>query len=133
MMDGMRISRIVSATSTLALAAALTTGCGDDQAATSIAVISPAPGAQVTVPFEVVLETSVPLGPSNQEDRHHAHIWFGDDQDTFLVVESTTQMITNAPAGEHVMHVTLHLADHTPTGAEASVTLIIANPGTADR
>lgn len=113
----------------MVLLAGMLAGCGEESD-DWIEVTSPDPGSQVTLPFEVTLDASVPLGPP-AADLHHAHIWFGDDQDTYLVVESSSVMINNAPPGEHEMHVTLHYANHTPVGPE-TVTRLFIGDGTAD-
>jgi hypothetical protein len=122
-------TRIFSAAATAAVLVGLTTACTSSDTDDWIEVNSPAADAQVSVPFEVILDASTPLGPPT-EATHHAHIWFGDDQELFLVVESNTVQISNAPAGAQTMHVSLHLADHTPVGAETSVQLMIDGDGT---
>jgi hypothetical protein len=121
-MDSLRFCRTLAAA---ALVAAMLTACGDDQGDDEwIEISSPVAGDEVTVPFEVTIEASVPLGPPS-EDVHHVHIWFGDDQSVFLVGEATTIVVDNAPNGAHTMHVALHFADHQPAGAQASLPLVI--------
>jgi hypothetical protein len=127
----MSTPRVLGAVAASMLAAGLLTGCSDDSE-DWIEVTSPEPGSQVILPFEVTLNASVPLGPP-AEEANHAHIWFGDDQDTYLVVESETVMISNAPAGEHEMHVTLHHADHTPVGPETVTRLVIGDGPPAEQ
>jgi hypothetical protein len=67
--------------------------------------------------------------------RHHAHIWFDDHADDYRVVEAPTVEITDLPAGQHVMHVSLRNANRTPTGAETQLPITVggapANPATA--
>src|SRR5690606_9485525 len=123
---GVTTPRVARVAALAVLVAGLLTGCGDDRPDDFIRVVSPAPDAVVSLPFEVTLEASVPLGPPGEED-HHAHIWFGDGQDAYLVVESETVMINNAPLGEQEMHVSLHFADHTPVGPEATIRLTISD------
>jgi hypothetical protein len=45
--------------------------------------------------------------------RHHAHIWFDDHANDYRVVEAPTVEITDLPAGQHVMHVSLRNANRT--------------------
>jgi hypothetical protein len=117
--------RRISAATALTLAALTSTvACGDEPGET-IRITSPSDGAEVTVPFQVIIDSSVPLGPPS-EDVHHVHIWFGDDQAIFLVGESDVVQVDNAPNGEQTMRVSLHHADHTPAGAEVSVSLNIS-------
>lgn len=123
-------ARVFRVAALAALVAGMLTGCSDDRPDDFIRVLSPAPDAVVSLPFEVSLEASVRLGPPGVED-HHAHIWFGEAQDSFLVVESETVMVSNAPLGEQMMHVTLHYADHTPVGPEATMRVIVSDAPTA--
>jgi hypothetical protein len=120
----MNTPRFLRAVAASALAVALTTACGDD-AAESIDIMFPAAGDRVSVPFEVTIDTSVPLGPPS-EGLHHVHLWFGDGESGFLVGESRTILVDNAPNGEHTLWISLHHADHSPAGAEIAVPLIIS-------
>jgi hypothetical protein len=120
----MNTPRFLRAAAASALAVALTTACADE-ATESIDIVSPAAGDRVNVPFEVTIDTSVPLGPPS-EGLHHVHLWFGDGQSVFLVGESPTILVDNAPNGEHMLRISLHYADHTPAGAEIAVPLIIS-------
>jgi hypothetical protein len=121
-MDNLRFGRTLAAA---VLVAAMLTACCDAQDDEWMEITSPAAGDEVTVPFEVTIETSVPLGPPS-DDVHHVHIWFGDDQSVFLVGESDTVLVDNAPNGAHTMHVTLHYADHQPAGPQVSLPLVIS-------
>jgi hypothetical protein len=108
------------------LAAALTAGCdgGSDE---SIEVISPTDGTVVELPFEVAVESSAPLG-SSEDGMHHLHLWYGDNETEYLVVESETVEIPTAPTGEQELHISLRNADHSETGAATSVRLVIQTP-----
>lgn len=103
------------------------TACSDSE---TLAIVSPTPGTEVEVPFEVTFDSSAALG-SPDEDLHHLHVWFSDDEAAYLVVESTTVEVTQAPAGEQVMHASLRNPDHTRAGVEDSVRLVIA-PGSGE-
>ncbi len=126
-------TRKIAAGAALLLAAAALAACGDDESASTggsgggmaVTVLEPAAGADVSVPFTVKLDSSVPLGPS-ESGRHHVHIWFDDDEDNYLIVESETTEISAAPTGEHVMHVSLRNANHSAAGVEANTRVVVA-------
>jgi hypothetical protein len=90
----------------------------------SVTVVEPVSGATVAVPFTVKVDSNVPLGPT-ESGKHHVHIWFDDNEAAYLVVESNTVQITDAPAGQHTMHVSLRSANHSPAGAEATTPVTI--------
>jgi hypothetical protein len=102
--------------------------CGDPDR--TVGVISPGPGDVVTVPFDVALDSNVPLGPSYVEEYYHVHIWFDDDAEAYSVIEGEVGQVTSAPEGQHEMHVSLHHADHSPAGAETSLPVEIRGGGT---
>jgi hypothetical protein len=116
--------RMLAGLTTLALVAALTTGCNSEPEQT-VAITSPAPGTAVDVPFQVTVEASVPLG-SPTDGLHHVHIWFGDELESYLVVEENVVEINYAPDGAHEMHVSLRNADHSSAGVESSIQLTIS-------
>jgi hypothetical protein len=118
------------ATVALGLVAALSTGCQGDPEE-NVQITTPAPGEVVTVPFQVTVEASVPLGAST-EGLHHVHVWFGDDLESYLVVEENVVQINYAPDGEHAMFVSLRKPDHSAAGAETSVQLVINGGSTLD-
>lgn len=117
-----------------ALMATLTACGGTDSSAggdsgLSVTVVEPVSGAAVAVPFTVKVDSSVPLGPT-ESGKHHVHIWFDDNEADYLVVESDTVQITDTPAGQHTMHVSLRNANHSPAGAEATTPVTIGGgPG----
>lgn len=141
-------SRPFAALAALGLAVALTAACGDDGGeggdsdppaaqnppATSgapeagdditLAVMTPAEGATVTVPFEVSVESSVELG-AIEDEVHHMHIWFGDTSGQPLIIESDTTMIQDAPDGETTMITQVHTFDHQPVSDQVTVPLTI--------
>ncbi|HEY8474549.1 MAG TPA: hypothetical protein VIL37_18185 [Natronosporangium sp.] len=111
---------------TLALVTGLATAC-DEEPPMSVAVTSPVSGEVVTVPFEARFEATVPLGTS-EAGLHHLHVWFGDDPNAYQVVEADAVEITIAPVGEHTMYVSLRNPDHSSTGVETSVPIVITGP-----
>jgi hypothetical protein len=124
----MDMTRRLSPVAALALVAALTTGC-DDNPPDSVTITAPSEGDVVSLPFEITLEASVTLGTSDA-GLHHVHVWFGDDLDSYFVVEGNTGQVTSAPDGAQVMHASLRNPDHTDTGAETAVQIVISGGST---
>lgn len=116
--------RKLASMATLALVVALGAGCGSEPEET-VDIVAPGAGEAVSVPFEVTVEASVPLG-SPADGLHHVHIWFGDDLESYLVVEHNVVQINYAPDGAHQMHVSLRNSDHSSAGVETSVPLTIS-------
>jgi hypothetical protein len=121
---GMEITRTLSPVVSLLMVAVLTTAC-DDEPAETLTITSPGEGDVVNLPFEITIEASVPLGTSDA-GLHHAHVWFGDDPEAYLVVEGNSAEITSAPDGAQIMYASLRNADHSDAGAETTVTIIIS-------
>jgi hypothetical protein len=104
-------------------------GAGGGSAAMTLSVREPAPNATVTMPFTVTFDSSVPLG-DEASGRHHVHLYFDDNSNDYLIVESGSVQVTKAPAGVHVMHLSLRNANHSAAGVEAQVMVTIAGaPG----
>jgi hypothetical protein len=101
---------------------------GEGEGGPSVEITEPTADASVTAPFTVTVTASDPLGPTESGQRH-VHIWFDDNEDDYLVVESDTVQITDAPAGQHTMHVSLRNANHSPAGADTEVQLTIGGSG----
>jgi hypothetical protein len=97
---------------------------GQAGAGQTIQIVEPADGATVNVPFEVVVDASVELGPTGQ-GLNHFHVWFGEAQDQPLIVESDSGTVQDAPNGEQTMWVSLQEADHTPVGDPVSITVTV--------
>lgn len=112
---------VLMATLTACSGSDSTTGDGGDL---SLSIIEPVSGATVAVPFSVRLESSAPLGPT-ESGKHHVHIWFDDNEAKYVIVESDVVQITEAPAGQHTMHVSLRNANHSPAGTEVTAPLTI--------
>jgi hypothetical protein len=113
--------RAVAATTATGLLLASAAACGDGE---TLAILSPGPGAEVKVPFEVTFDSSAALG-SPVEELHHLHVWFSEDETAYLVAESTTVEIAQAPPGEQELHASLRKPDHTRAGVETSIRLLI--------
>lgn len=144
-----RTKRTLTAAAVLGLAAALTAACaqqtdpddgtvgpGDDAPAeqpdaggdeVAVEIVGPLDGDVVAVPFDVVVETDVELGPI-EDEVHHLHLWFGDDptdQAGFELHEAEQALVENAPGGEQTMWVQVHTFDHQPASEPVSVSLTI--------
>ncbi|NUT32572.1 MAG: hypothetical protein HOV79_05795 [Hamadaea sp.] len=106
--------------------------CSDDSAGGTdqmrVAVVSPAADARVALPFTVQIDSSVPLG-DEASGLHHVHLYFDGNSDDYLIVESTTVQVAEAPAGAHTLHLSLRNANHSAAGAETEVPLTISGTG----
>lgn len=124
----MDLTRTFATATTLGLMATLAAACNTSsfasQAGLVIMAAEPAAGATVSLPFDVEIHTSVPLG-APESGLHHVHIWFGDNDTEYLSVRATDAQITDAPPGTQTMHISLRHPDHTPAGADARVPLVI--------
>jgi hypothetical protein len=116
--------RTLAAVAALMLVAALTTACDEDPPET-VEITSPSAGDVLSLPFDATFESSVPLGTSDA-GLHHLHVWFGNDEDAYQVVEGNVAEITIAPEGDQEMHVSLRNPDHSDAGVETSVTIVIS-------
>lgn len=99
-------------------------GSGSGDGGPTLTISQPAAGAAVGVPFTVQFASSVPLGDESS-GLHHVHLYFDGNSDDYLIVRSTSVQITDVPAGQHVMHLSLRNANHSPAGAEAEVALTV--------
>jgi hypothetical protein len=112
----------------------------------TIAIAAPQDGAQVTIPFDVQLESSVPLGQP-ESGNHHAHLYFDtntDSADYDIVYGNAWQVTRELAPGEHTIIVALANPDHGlagPTqtikvnvgagadGSSGSTSLVVAGSG----
>ncbi|MFI5488986.1 hypothetical protein [Micromonospora echinaurantiaca] len=124
----LKTATCVALLATLTACTGTNTATEGDGGGLSVIVVEPASGATVPTPFSVKVDSTVPLGPS-ESGQHHVHIWFDDDESDYLIVESDTVQITDAPAGQHTMHVSLRNANHSPAGAEATTPITIGSSG----
>jgi hypothetical protein len=97
----------------------------------TIAIASPADGATVSVPFDVQLESSVPIGEP-ETGNHHAHLYFDTDTNAadYDIVYSTTWQVTRDLApGEHTIIVALANPDHSLAGPTQEIHVTVAGAG----
>lgn len=129
-----------------ALALALT-GCADPDAeptsarqqgeraenlTVSLSVDAPQPNETVSLPFEVIVTTDVPLGTITS-GAPHMHVWFDDAIDQVMIIEGDSDLIESAPDGATVMHVQVHTHDHVPASEIVDVPLTVEGGGVANR
>jgi hypothetical protein len=97
----------------------------------TLTVTSPADGAEVSVPFVIELESSVPLGtPANAD--HHAHLYFDADtsSEEFDMAFGTSAEVTRDLApGEHTIIASLRNADHSDAGPAQEITVTVVGDG----
>ena len=124
---------------TVAAATTLTACCSDSGAGApsssggsmSLSITEPASGASVSAPFGVKVNTNVDLGTTDT-GKHHLHVYLDNNSSDYLKVYATSGQITSVPKltpGQHVLHVSLRNADHSPAGAEAQVPITITGTG----
>jgi hypothetical protein len=118
--------RKFSAAALVAIATVVLSGaCSEsDSGEPTLSISQPAAGAAVSVPFTVQFASSVPLG-DEATGLHHVHLYFDDHSDDYLIVESTSVQVTDAPPGQHVMHLSLRNANHSPAGAEIQMAVTV--------
>lgn len=115
-------------------------GSGDD-GGPSVTIAEPADGAGVEAPFDIVVESSEELGPTDTGN-HHVHVYFDGDDSAYEVVETGNgepfEITADSPAleglepGEHTLNVSLRNADHSAAGAEDEITIDLGGTGTGD-
>jgi hypothetical protein len=93
----------------------------------SLSITSPADGAEVSVPFDVELESSVELG-APETGNHHAHLYFDTDitsGDYDLVYGTSAQVTRDLAPGEHTIIASLRNADHSDAGPSQEITVTV--------
>lgn len=98
------------------------TGTETGQEQVELTITSPSEGETVSLPFEVTADADVELG-SMADRLHHMHVWFDDGE--FLVFESDTAQIQQAPEGATTLWVQVHTYDHRPASEPMSVPLTV--------
>jgi hypothetical protein len=105
-------------------------GGGAAQSAT-IGFASPTNGAQVTIPFDVKLDSSVPLGEP-ETGNHHAHLYFDTNTDAadYDIVYGTSWQVTRSLApGQHAIIVALANPNHSLAGPNQTITVMVGGAG----
>jgi hypothetical protein len=113
------------------VAVACSEAVGGNAGEQTIAIASPADGATVSVPFDVRIESSVPIGEP-ETGNHHAHLYFDTDTNAadYDIVYSTTWQVTRDLApGEHTIIVALANPDHSLAGPTQEIHLTVSDAG----
>jgi hypothetical protein len=96
----------------------------------SMSISSPMEGAEVSSPFTVKVDASVPLDePSTGE--HHVHLCFdGADCDAeYQLVYGNTFEVGDLSPGEHTIQASLRNADHSDAGVSDEITVTVRGGG----
>jgi hypothetical protein len=104
------------------------TGGGGDL---SLSVATPTDGAEVSVPFDVTLESNVALG-APESGNYHVHLFFDTDtasSDYDLVYGPTAQVTRELAPGEHTIIASLRNADHSDAGQSQTFTVVVGGAG----
>lgn len=113
---------------TIILAACSQSGGGDATSA-SISFATPSDGATVSVPFQVKLDSSVPLG-APETGNHHAHIYFDSittNTADYDIVYGTSEMVTRQLSpGPHTLIVALANPDHSLVGPKQEIKITVS-------
>jgi hypothetical protein len=113
------------------LAVTMPAACTQEVAGSSratLAVSEPGTSSSVSVPFTLKVVTNVRLGDPSSGD-YHVHVYFDDHVNEYIVMTSPSTQVTKAPAGAHVMHLSLRNANHSAAGVETSIALTIGSGG----
>jgi hypothetical protein len=109
------------------LVAACSSGAGGGASGATIGFATPANGAQVTIPFDVRIDSSVALGQP-ETGNHHAHLYFdtGTDAADYDIVYGNSWQVTRALApGQHTIIVALANPDHSLAGPTQTITVTV--------
>ena len=101
---------------------------GGNSGQDTITIASPADGATISIPFEVKLSSSVPIGEPDTGN-HHAHLYFdtGTDAADYDIAYSTTVQVTRDLApGEHTITVALANPDHSLAGPTQQIHVTVS-------
>jgi hypothetical protein len=104
---------------------------GADAGEAAISIAAPADGAQVTIPFDVQLDSSVPLSEP-ETGNNHAHLYFDTDTnaaDYDIVYGNTWQVTRELTPGPHTIIVALANPDHSLAGPTQQITVNVAADG----
>jgi hypothetical protein len=116
------------------VAAACSDAAGGNAGEQTIAIASPADGATVSIPFDVQLESSVPIGEP-ETGNHHAHLYFDTDTDAAdydIVYTNTWQVTRDLAPGEHTIIVALANPDHSLAGPTQEIHVTVSADGGSD-
>ena len=111
------------------------TGSAGGDEPPSLHIVAPSDGAQVSMPFEVQVDSSVPLG-SPDTGQHHVHLYYdtATPDGPYDLVYGTSFQVTSLPPGEHTILASLRNANHSDAGPRdvITVTVVSGAEGTDD-
>ena len=108
-----------------------TTTGGQAADAGTFAIAAPTDGATVTLPFEIQIDSSQPLGAPDTGD-HHVHLYFDGDTSSadYDIVYGTSEQVTRQLApGQHTITAALANPDHSLAGPTATITVTVGDGG----
>lgn len=125
----------IAAIASLVLAACNAAGGSGANGDLTIEVTSPTDGAEVSVPFEVQIDSNVPLGPP-ESGNHHAHLYYDTDissADYDLVYGNTFEVTRELQPGPHTIIASLRNADHSDAGPNQTfeITVVVGDGSSA--
>jgi hypothetical protein len=97
----------------------------------TLKIASPANGAEVSIPFDVRLESSVPLG-AVETGNHHAHLYFDTDTsaaDYDIVYGNSWQVTRSLSPGKHTIIAALANPDHSLAGPTQTISVTVTGSG----
>jgi hypothetical protein len=127
---GLALAFVLGACDVYALPAGGGSG-GENSGDLTLSVTEPADGAEVSIPFEVTLESDVALGPPESGNRH-VHLFFDTDTDSAdydIVYGNTAQVTRELAPGEHTIIASLRNPDHGDAGPSQTISVIVTGSG----
>jgi hypothetical protein len=135
-----KLLAVVAALALVAFACGEENSSGDGAAGSgggepTLDITAPEDGAKVGGTFTLEFSSSEELGPTDT-GAHHVHVWFDADESNYEVVESSSFEASGLSSGEHEVTASLRNADHSPAGAEETITVTVgagAGAGEGDK
>jgi hypothetical protein len=94
----------------------------------TLTIESPSNGDQVSTPFTVKVSSSEELG-APESGRDHWHLYFDGVKTDYTVETSDVAKVDSLAPGEHTIEASLQHADHSPAGAQDTITIDITGNG----
>jgi hypothetical protein len=110
-------------------------GGGNSGGGMTVSIVEPSDGAAIKVPFNLKVNSSVPLG-TTESGQHHVHLFFDGNDKNYEVVEADTMEINSSSKalkgvspGKHELDISLRNADHSAAGAETKIMVDLGEGG----
>jgi hypothetical protein len=104
-------------------------GQSDTAGGMTIDVVEPADGSDVSIPFAVQIEASVPLGEP-ESGNHHVHLYFDTDTRSAeydIVYGNTAEVTRQLEPGDHVVIAALANPDHSLAGPTHEIAVTVGD------